>query len=318
MGENPRVVAITAAMLEGTSLADVKESFPDRVFDVGICEEHATTFAAGLSAGGLQPVIGVYSTFLQRAFDQLIHDVCLQDLPVVIAIDRAGIVGDDGKTHQGIFDLSYLGLIPNLRVAAPRDGHNLQDMLYSALKVGHPVAIRYPRGVAADYECDQAFSIIPEGKAEVLRSGDDLTLLAVGTVTEFALEAARILSGRGIEASVIDARWVKPLDEAAIMEAGRRTRRVVTIEENVLAGGFGSSVTRLLSERLPGVCEVRNLGIPDIFVEHASQDSLRHRFGLDGPSIAGFVIGAFIDLKRKSEGPAVAAGKLPGGMVTIN
>jgi 1-deoxy-D-xylulose-5-phosphate synthase len=300
MSDDPRIVAITAAMLEGTGLAEVKEAHPDRVFDVGICEEHATTFAAGLSAGGLLPVFCVYSTFLQRGFDQLIHDICLQDLPAVIAIDRAGIVGDDGKTHQGLFDLSYLGLIPNLRVAAPRDGRNLQNLLFTALKSGHPVAIRYPRANTAGFVCDEQFAPIKEGTAEILRIGSDITLLAVGQNALSAFEAGHLLEGYGIGATVIDARWVKPLDEEMILDAGRRTGRIVTIEENVISGGFGASVMHLCGSKLRNACIVLNLGIPDVFVEHASQDSLRRKFGLDAKSIVEVVLKSFPDLHVKA------------------
>jgi 1-deoxy-D-xylulose-5-phosphate synthase len=210
--ENPRLVAITPAMPEGNCLSIVEAEFPERMFDVGICEQHAVTFAAGLATQGYMPVVAIYSTFLQRAFDQIIHDVCLQDLPVVFAIDRGGIVGDDGKTHQGTFDISYLTLIPNLIVAAPKDENELQHLLYTATKSTHPMAVRYPRNSGLGVKLDQELHLIPIGKSEVLRQGDDVAIFAIGATVAPAFEAARELALHGIEATVVNARFAKPLD----------------------------------------------------------------------------------------------------------
>jgi 1-deoxy-D-xylulose-5-phosphate synthase len=226
-------------------------------------------------------------------------------------------VGDDGKTHQGLFDLSYLGLIPNLRIAAPRNGLELQNMLFSALKLGHPVAIRYPRGPVHDYNCEQDFTLIPEGKAEILRTGNDLTLLAVGPAASVAFQSAGWLAQHGIETTVIDARWVKPLDHDMIIEAGRHTGRIITVEENVIAGGFGASVTQLCAERLPASCIVRNIGIPDVFVMHASQESLRKKFGLDAQSIANYALKVFPELELKFRNPAIDPNTTLGNMAVI-
>ena len=284
--EEPRLVIITPAMPEGNCLSVVETEFPDRVFDVGICEQHAVTFAAGLATQGYIPVVAIYSTFLQRAFDQIIHDVCLQDLPVVFAIDRGGIVGDDGKTHQGTFDLSYLTLIPDLIVAAPKDENELQHLLYTAVKSGRPMAVRYPRSAGMGVSLDETFSEIPIGKGEVVRYGDDVAVLALGASVSPALEAANILAARGIEATVVNARFVKPLDASLIKDLAGRIKHIVTAEENVLAGGFGSSVLKLLQESK--VCDVRveTIGIPDEFVEHGTQAILRSKYGLDAEGIA--------------------------------
>ena len=284
--EEPRLVIITPAMPEGNCLSVVEAEFPDRVFDVGICEQHAVTFAAGLATQGYIPVVAIYSTFLQRAFDQIIHDVCLQDLPVVFAIDRGGIVGDDGKTHQGTFDLSYLTLIPDLIVAAPKDENELQHLLYTAVKSGRPMAVRYPRSAGVGVSLDETFSEIPIGKGEVVRYGDDVAVLALGASVSPALEAANILAARGIEATVVNARFVKPLDASLIKDLAGRIKHIVTAEENVLAGGFGSSVLKLLQESK--VCDVRveTIGIPDEFVEHGTQAILRSKYGLDAEGIA--------------------------------
>ncbi len=284
--ENPKVVAITAAMLEGTGLDEVAKEFPDRVFDVGICEQHAVTFAAGMATRGFTPIVAIYSTFLQRAFDQIIHDVCIQKLPVVFALDRAGIVGDDGKTHQGTFDLSYLSLIPNLVVASPKDENELQHFLYTAINANRPVALRYPRGKGVGVPLESEFQKLPIGKGEVLREGSDLTLLAIGSMVYPSLEAAEKLARDGIEATVINSRFVAPLDSELILKSALRTKGIVTVEENVLAGGFGSSVLELLSEA--GLTDVRTkcLGLPSKFIEHGSQQLLRSNYRLDGEGIA--------------------------------
>jgi len=291
--EEPKLVAITPAMPEGNNLNIVEKEFPERVFDVGICEQHAVTFAAGMASQGLIPVVAIYSTFLQRAFDQIIHDVCLQKLPVVFAIDRGGIVGDDGKTHQGTFDISYLTLVPDLIVAAPKDENELQHLLYTAVKAGRPMAVRYPRSVGLGVTLDADLHEIPVGKSEVLRYGDDVAILALGVSVAPSLEAAGKLSAAGIEATVVNARFAKPLDKSLITELSGKIGRIVTVEENVLTGGFGSSVTELL--QASGHCEVqvKNIGIPDEFVEHGTQAVLRAKYGLDAEGIAGQVMDMF-------------------------
>ena len=291
--EYPKLVVITPAMPEGNSLSIVQEEFPQRVFDVGICEQHAVTFAAGLAAQGILPVVAIYSTFLQRSFDQIIHDVCLQKLHVVFAIDRGGIVGDDGKTHQGIFDLSYLSLIPNLVVSSPKDENELQHLLYTAVKSGLPVAVRYPRGCGLGVEMETELREIPIGKGEVLRDGDDVVILAIGATVSPALKATEELSSYGIGAAVVNARFAKPLDSELIVNLAIGIKRVVTVEENTLNGGFGSSVVALLQEA--GICDVqiKNIGIPDEFVEQGTQAILRAKYGLDADGIAQHVLSLF-------------------------
>ena len=288
--ENPRLVAITPAMPEGNSLSIAAAEFPERVFDEGICEQHAVTFAAGLAAQGFIPIVAIYSTFLQRAFDQLIHDVCLQDLPVVFAIDRSGIVGEDGKTHQGTFDISYLILIPNLIVSAPKDENELQHLLYTAVKSKHPMAIRYPRGSGLGVKLDPELEEIPIGKGEILRPGKDVAILAIGTTVAPALEAAQELASSGIEAAVVNARFAKPLDAELIIDLARGIKHLVTVEENALSGGFGNSVVSLLQESGVSDVRVKSIGIPDEFVEQGSQAVLRSKYGLDAKGIARQVL----------------------------
>jgi 1-deoxy-D-xylulose-5-phosphate synthase len=291
--ENPKLVAVTPAMPEGNCLSIVGAEFPQRVFDVGICEQHAVTFAAGLAAQGFRPVVAIYSTFLQRAFDQLIHDVCLQDLPVTFAIDRSGIVGDDGKTHQGTFDISYLMLIPNLIIAAPKDENELQHLLYTAVQSKHPMAIRYPRGSGVGVKLDAELRQIPIGKGEILRQGKDVAILAIGTTVAPALEAARALADKGIEATVVNARFAKPLDAELITGLAGRIKRLVTVEENALSGGFGNGIIDLLQQSGISEIRVKTIGIPDEFVEHGSQSRLRANYGLDAEGIARQVLELF-------------------------
>jgi 1-deoxy-D-xylulose-5-phosphate synthase len=291
--EEPKLVAITPAMPEGNYLSIVAAEFPQRVFDVGICEQHAVTFAAGLATQGFKPIVAIYSTFLQRAFDQVIHDVCLQELPVVFAIDRSGIVGEDGKTHQGSFDISYLTLIPNLIVSAPRDENELQHLLYTAVKSKRPMAIRYPRGSGLGVELDTELHEIPIGRGEVLRHGKDVVILAIGAMVAPSLEAAEELAFNGIEATVVDARFAKPLDAELITALAGDIKRLVTVEENVLSGGFGSSVASLLEESGISDIQLRSIGIPDEFVEQGSQAILRSDYGLDAPGIARQVLELF-------------------------
>ena len=298
--ENPRLAVITPAMPEGNCLTTVQDEFPNRVFDVGICEQHAVTFAAGLATQGYIPVIAIYSTFLQRAFDQIIHDVCLQDLPVVFAIDRCGIVGDDGKTHQGAFDLSYLTLIPNLIVAAPKDENELQHLLYTAMNSNHPMAVRYPRSAGLGVDLDTELSSIVIGKGEVVRQGEDVVILAIGITVAPALEAAHHLTLMGIEATVVNARFAKPLDIELISDLATRIKRIVTVEENVLNGGFGSGVVSFLQESGLNDVHVKNIGLPDEFVEQGSQAILRSRYGLDADGIVSQILSLFPALDSAS------------------
>jgi 1-deoxy-D-xylulose-5-phosphate synthase len=282
--ENPKIVAITAAMPDGTGLVDFRQRFPERFFDVGICEQHAVTFAAGLALEGIKPVCAIYSTFMQRAYDQVLHDVCLQNLPVVLALDRGGIVGEDGETHQGLFDLSFLRHLPNLVLMAPKDENELRDMLYTAIEHPGPVALRYPRGRGVGVVFSSTLKKIPLGEAEVLSQGTDLLILALGASVHPALAAAARLTEQGFSATVVNARFVKPLDENLILTLAAQHGRVLTVEENVLAGGFGSAILELLADRGLMVA-VKRLGIPDIFVEHGAPAILRQKYGLDADGI---------------------------------
>jgi 1-deoxy-D-xylulose-5-phosphate synthase len=283
--ENPKLVIVTPAMPEGNCLNIVQQEFPERVFDVGICEQHAVTFAAGLATQGYLPVLAIYSTFLQRSFDQIIHDVCLQELPVVFAVDRGGIVGDDGKTHQGIFDLSYLSLIPNMIVAAPKDENELQHLLYTAVKSGKIMAVRYPRSQGLGVKMDAACKELPIGKGEILREGRDVAILAVGSMVAPAVEAADKLALQGIEATVVNARFVKPVDTELIIDLAKRIKHIVTVEENTLSGGFGNYVNDAVRQADLRDVIIRNVGLLDVFVEHGGQDFLRSKYGLDAAGI---------------------------------
>ena len=298
MRDNPRVVAITAAMLDGTGIAPAGREFPQRVFDVGICEQHAVTLAGGLATKGFIPIVAIYSTFLQRAYDQIVHDVCIQNLPVVFAIDRAGIVGDDGRTHQGTLDLSYLGCIPGLTVAAPKDENELQHLIFTGTRANRPMAIRYPRGPGPGSALDPDLHEIAIGQGEVLRSGSDVAILALGTTVYPSLEAAQVLSEKGVDCTVINARFAKPLDADLIVETAKKVKRVLTVEENTLAGGFGSAVLQLLQARSLRDIQVRCLGIPDEFVEHASQPFLRAKYALDASGIASQIVDYFPELRQ--------------------
>lgn len=279
--ERNDIVAITAAMPAGTGLDHFQERFPDRFFDVGIAEQHAVTFAAGLALEGLKPVVAIYSTFLQRAYDQIIHDVCLQGLPVVFAIDRGGLVGDDGPTHHGAFDLSFLRAVPNLMIMAPRDENELQHMIYTAVEHDGPVAVRYPRGTGVGVGLDWQLKKIPIGRAEVVADGSDVAIIAIGNHVATALEAAKVLHERGVAAGVINSRFVKPLDEETILEYAGQCGKVITIEENTLEGGFGSAVLEAICDAGLKNVTVKRLGLPDTFIEHGSQAVLRQKSGLD-------------------------------------
>ncbi|MDO8588336.1 MAG: 1-deoxy-D-xylulose-5-phosphate synthase [Armatimonadota bacterium] len=284
--EDPTILAITAAMPDGTGLGRFAEAYPERYFDVGIAEPHAVTFAAGLAAAGFRPVVAVYSSFLQRAYDQIVHDVCLQKLPVVFAIDRAGIVGDDGPTHHGVFDLSFLRHIPELVVMAPKDADELRDMLATALKHDGPVAIRYPRGGSPTPWTRSEPEILTIGRAEVLRRGSDVAIVALGSAVHPAVQAAAALAQEDIDVEVINARFAKPLDDEPILQAAARCRSMVVVEENTIVGGFGSAVLELLADvKLQGVT-VERVGLPDRFIECGSPDSVRQALGLDATHIA--------------------------------
>ena len=281
-----RIVAVTAAMPEGTGLTEFGRRYPKRFYDVGIAEQHGVTFAAGLALEGLRPVVAIYSTFLQRAFDQIIHDVCLEGLPVVFAIDRGGIVGEDGPTHHGLFDLSYLRSLPNMTVMAPKDENELRQMLVTAIGHDGPIALRYPRGAGRGVALQEKISSIPIGRVERLTSGNDVLILAIGRPVADALEAAEQLAADGIAATVVNSRFVKPLDSDEIASLAGRIPNVVTVEENMLQGGFGSAVLELLSEAGIHPRRFKRIGIPDEFVSHGAADLLRTRYGLDAAGIA--------------------------------
>jgi 1-deoxy-D-xylulose-5-phosphate synthase len=283
--KDKRIVAVTAAMPEGTGLAEFARKYPDRFFDVGIAEQHGVTFAAGLAAEGMKPVIAIYSTFLQRAYDQVLHDVCLERLPVIFAIDRGGIVGEDGSTHHGLFDLSYLRSLPNMVVMAPGDENELSRMLATALIHDGPIAFRYPRGTGTGVPLDDKIRPLPIGKGKVLEEGDDVLILAIGRPVGDALEARNSLLKQGISATVVNCRFVKPLDVDLICSLGEKIPRIITVEENVCQGGFGSAVLEALSEN--GIMAVRmeRIGIADVFVEHGPQKTLRSEYGIDVPDI---------------------------------
>jgi len=283
--KNEKIVAITAAMTSGTGLAKFEKTYPDRFYDVGIAEPHAVTFAAGLAINGFLPVIAIYSTFLQRSFDQIMQDVCLQELPIVFAIDRAGIVGEDGPTHHGAFDLSYLRSVPGLAIMAPKDEDELRHMLFTATEIGRPVAIRYPRDKGLGVELSENYRMIPIGKGEILLEGSDVCLLAVGRMVKSALDAAKILEDRGISASVANMRFIKPLDEEIIDWATENHKLVVTVEENSLIGGFGSAVLEIIAD-FGKATPIQRLGLPDRFVSHGSMKRLLTEVGLDANGIA--------------------------------
>jgi 1-deoxy-D-xylulose-5-phosphate synthase len=283
--KDDRVVAVTAAMPEGTGLAKFAEIYPDRFFDVGIAEQHGVTFAAGMATEGLKPVVAIYSTFLQRAYDQVLHDVCIDRLPVIFAIDRGGIVGEDGSTHHGLFDISYLRSLPNMVIMAPADENELRSMLATALHHDGPIAFRYPRGTATGVPLDKTVEPLPLGTGKVLKSGDDILILAIGKSVGDALEARETLKGQGILATVVNCRFVKPLDIDLICSLATKIPRIITVEENVLKGGFGSAVLESLSdEGLTGI-RVKRIGIADAFVEHGPPQLLRSLYGIDAPAI---------------------------------
>lgn len=283
--DRPDILAITAAMPSGTGLKAFGQAYPKRFFDVGIAEEHAMTLAAGMAAAGMHPVIALYSTFAQRAYDQLIHDVCLQNLPVTLCLDRAGLVGEDGPTHHGVFDLSYLRQMPNMCVMAPKDEEELRHMLATAIAIEGPAAVRYPRGAGLGVPLTDSLETLPVGKAEVLQEEGDIAFLAVGTMVEKAKEAAAILKEEGIEAAVVNMRFIKPLDTELLGEMARTKRLLITAEENVLAGGFGSAVAEFLADHGIEVPLLR-FGIPDRFIEQGTRRELLSLCGLQPDEMA--------------------------------
>lgn len=283
--KDERVIAISAAMKEGTGLEHFAEIYPERFYDVGIAEPHAVTFAAGLATQGLKPVIAIYSTFLQRAYDEIVHDVCLQNLPVVFAIDRAGIVGEDGPTHNGLFDLSYLRHIPNLVIMAPKDAFELRAMLELALQHNGPSAIRYPRGKVSSstrYPSCAPFNI---GEAEILKYGEEIAVIALGNTVYPALSASERLEREGISVMVVNARFIKPLDRNLLISITSRIKKIIVVEENTITGGFGSAVLEFLNDmEIPNV-KIRRFGIPDKFIPQGQQDELRKKYRLDEEGI---------------------------------
>ena len=287
-----RVVAITAGMTTGTGLEEFEKKYPERFFDVGIAEQHAVTFAAGLAVEGFRPVVAIYSTFLQRSYDQVLHDVCVQNLPVIFMLDRAGLVGEDGPTHHGLFDISYLRPMPNMTFMAPRDENELQHMFYTALQLNGPVAIRYPRGSGYGVALDQDFSVLPLGKAEELRQGSDVALFAIGATVYPALEAAERLEADGIGCAVINSRFIKPLDEEMLRTYASGVRMLVTVEESMLQGGFGSAVLEHL-QAAGCTTPLLRLGIPDTFVAQGTQKQQRALCGIDADGIYAAVRAAF-------------------------
>jgi 1-deoxy-D-xylulose-5-phosphate synthase len=287
--ENKRLIAVTAAMQSGTGLEEFARQFPDRFYDIGIAEQHAVTFAAGLALEGMKPVVAIYSTFLQRAYDQVLQDVCLQNLPVAFALDRGGIVGEDGPTHHGLFDFSYLRHIPNLIIMVPKDENEFQHMIKTAMEYPFPVAFRYPRGRGVGVRREVPLLSIDLGKGEVLREGQDILIIAIGTTVYPSLRAAEKLVDTGIQATVINSRFLKPLDGNLLCDWAKRTGKVLTVEENVLQGGFGSAVLELFQERGLISLQVKRLGIPDLFIEHGPQALLREKYGIDENGIVGGV-----------------------------
>lgn len=285
--ENDKIVAICAAMIDGTGLKEFNDRFPERLFDVGIAEGHAVTFAAGMASNGYIPVVPIYSSFLQRGFDEIIEDVCNQNLPVIFGIDRAGVVGEDGSTHHGIFDISYMNLVPNMTILAPRDGIELKNMLTYACKLQKPCAIRYPRGNVPEINnSDTSSNLEFSGKSEVISTGKQVEIWAVGKMTEVAIEASEILTKRGYKVGVVNARVVKPIDTDTLMESCKRAKCIVTLEDNVITGGFGQCIGSYVNNNSIMKTKVLNLGWPDKFVEHGAVSKLFQAYGLDSKGVA--------------------------------
>lgn len=299
MREDEAVVGISAAMLEGTGLASVRQEFPDRVFDVGIAEQHAVSLAAGMASTGVKPFVSIYSTFLQRSFDQIVHDVCLQNLPVTIIADRAGIVGEDGKTHHGAFDISYIRCLPNIVLAAPKDENELQHLVYTSYKHAGPFAIRIARGEAVGVPMEEELRELPIGRGSVVREGRDVVIFGLGKSLTAAMEAAEMLDEDGISCGVVNPIFVKPLDIDLLLDAARATGRIVTVEENVLAGGFGSAVLEALAAAGMEDTAVHRIGMPDSFIEHGTAADQRRRLQIDAKGIAEQLKSAFFPDREK-------------------
>ena len=286
--EDKDIVAITAAMPDGTGLTPFSKEFPERFFDVGIAEQHAVTAAAGMAAAGLNPVVAIYSTFMQRAYDSVMHDICMQNLHVSLCLDRAGLVGDDGFTHHGVFDYAYLRSMPNMTVMAPKDEDELRHMLKTAVGMNGPVAVRYPRGSGVGVALSDTLNVLPIGKAEVLREGSDVCLWAIGTMVESAEKLAEMLAEQGIKAGVVNIRFAKPIDKELLLAHAEKYKNIVTLEEGCLRGGVGSAVLEALNEaRFLGTCKVLNFGIPDEFILHGDKQRLFQDIGLDVETMAG-------------------------------
>jgi len=286
---DPRVVAITAAMADGTGLVKFQQRFPDRFFDVGIAEAHGVCFAAGLAADGMRPIVSIYSTFLQRAYDQVIHDVAIQDLPVLLTLDRGGLVGPDGATHNGVFDLSYLRAIPNLVVTAPSDGEELRDLMFTALSQNHPFVVRYPKDSCVQAPSGREARVLPIGSWEVIQEGKGVALLAVGATVGSCRAAAKLLAEDGIVPAIVNCRFVKPLDTVLLRDLAGRYALLVTVEENTVRGGFGSGVSEALDEGLIRGTVLHRIGVPDHFLEHASRTAVLDMAGLSPAAIAARV-----------------------------
>jgi 1-deoxy-D-xylulose-5-phosphate synthase len=287
--QNPKVVGITGAMPDGTGLDILQKNCPDNYIDVGIAEEHAVTFAAGMATQGIVPVVAIYSTFLQRAFDQIIHDVALQKLHVVFVMDRAGLVGADGPTHHGVFDIAYLRMIPGMVIMAPKDEAELRDMLYTAVEYKDgPIALRYPRGSALGVELKDGFRKLEIGKAETLTEGDDVALLAIGSMVPYSLKAKDILNTQGISCEVVNMRFAKPLDTELLDKVASKFHKIVTLEENNLPGGFGGAVAEYFASK-NYKNDLHFIGLPDKFIDHGTQEELHHLLGIDPEGIVNQV-----------------------------
>jgi 1-deoxy-D-xylulose-5-phosphate synthase len=305
--QDPRVVGITAAMATGTGLDLLEKALPKQYYDVGIAEQHAVTMAAGMACEGLRPVVAIYSTFLQRAYDQLIHDVGIQNLPVTFVLDRAGIVGADGPTHQGQYDISYLRSVPNFTVMAPKDEAELQRMLVTAIAHPGPCAIRFPRGEGEGVPLmEEGWLPLEIGRGELLTEGDDLLIVAYGSMVMPAMATAGLLQEKGVRAAVINARFLRPLDEALILPKARRIGRVVTMEEGALAGGFGAAVVECLNDH-DVLVPVLRIGIPDVLVDHASPDQSKQKLGLTPAQMTDRILKRFPLLTQPGSRSAVAA-----------
>ncbi|MCI9063582.1 MAG: 1-deoxy-D-xylulose-5-phosphate synthase [Clostridia bacterium] len=295
--KNKNIVAITASMKDGTGLTEFAEKYPERFFDVGIAEQHALTFAAGLAKEGMIPFVPIYSSFYQRAYDQVIHDICLQNLPVIMCVDRAGIVGQDGETHQGIYDLAFFKVIPNITIMAPKDFKELEDMMDIAVTLNKPVVIRYPRGGESNIKLNKNTNI-EYGKSELLKEGNDVTIIGIGKTVSKAMEISKKLEKEDVNAEVINARFLKPLDSKVILESISKTKNVITIEDGTLVGGLGSSVKELIIDEGLEDIKIKTYGYPDVFVKHGTVDELEKQYGLDTESIANYIVD---NIKKEEE-----------------